>query len=228
MKSLSMVRRRLFKFLENKSFRGILGITYLLGISAMAIFVSFTLAIQTEMHLTKNLREESYAAINSLVKDSRLALLQVSNENVKSTVDSILAIPYIQSIAIFTADGAIIVGSSFLDTTTITDIIRTKNPKDAPALLTETSHYIELIRPVYVESYTTINEFTADPGAPLKELQGYLYLRTNKSVISSVKSRLLDHHGYCYRSFFHLMVDLKRSNKAAYIAQSIDEAIKCE
>lgn len=97
--------------LSRLTLRQVLGVSYFLGISLLALVILLLAGGQLRAQWREDLLNGSRQVAERLAQDSRFALIQRAAKNVQGAVEMARSFPNVEAVAIFASDGTLLVGS---------------------------------------------------------------------------------------------------------------------
>ena len=167
--------------LQPLTFQRQLGITVTLGIIFLALSSSLVGSWQSKERIRVNLLEQGQRITESLGRQSALALIYSSPENVEDAVNATLAFPGVIGLEIRDANQRILLKRGELDETAFSVGTQSKQTDSGAALDSESPNAWRFAAPVYSQPADTDSPFDVMPVVP--ELLGQVFVVISKAAL---------------------------------------------
>lgn len=162
-------------------------VTFILGIIFQSLFSSFTISEFSYQIIREKLVAQGYQAIESFASQTTMALLYASRENAESPVQTALAFPDVEGVAIFTLNHTLLMNQG---SSTIADSNEQSEWPNQVQMQQETEHAWYFVAPVFVHqtAETELAPFFTEAQKP--ELIGHVRLVMSKNNLIAIKHQI--------------------------------------
>lgn len=175
------------------SFRQRLFIIFSLGAVGLSAMASLTTAWLTDLRVSALHVGQGLQITSSLARQSVLALLYQSPENVSRAVDAVRAFPAIGAVMILNRDGGVIVREAGASAHPLSPE-RLPQPQDGPQLVAEGDDAWHFVAPVFLEEGGASEAFPFAQPRPGRQLLGQVYVLMDKATLHEVRMGILGHN----------------------------------